>query len=386
MALTPYSAATAATTSFVSAPENYNGPNPQSVGYKAGAWLAASIVGKVCSYVWSYLPSLPGVAAHVVEDRRCPMPEGPWADTCLPGRIKFDLDHGVCKLNTFCKTFYDAMPLQPAQFDFPADLPPLLDNRNATLVNLNAEQALKAELDVVDPKKVAKALPKGSILTIGADRTAQVVAKADVKGYDPKALDAFQTFAEKTGGVMGLSPDAVNLHDVTKALFNHILEGVAPKQAIEVAIVLDTTGSMTDNIEKVKAQLINFTKLLQDAKKDHVVRVGLIQFRDRDTQYNGADDFYYQIEGDLTTQLDQIQNKLSKLRVKSNGDAPEAALDALVGASKLAWGKDAKRVVLLVSDAPPHPKTKEGGLDADTVLQSYKAKGIEVNIYPVLTA
>ena len=47
-------------------------------------------------------------------------------------------------------------------------------------------------------------------------------------------------------------------------------------------------------------------------------------------------------------------NNLSKLTARGGGDGPEAQTAALDKALNVEWRKDAAKIVVLITDAPPH--------------------------------
>ena len=64
------------------------------------------------------------------------------------------------------------------------------------------------------------------------------------------------------------------------------------------------------------------------------------------------------------------------------GDEPEAVLDALlVAKNALSWDSQAKRIVILIGDAPPHPQTEDRAHDEAAITAQYR--GAPVAIYPI---
>ncbi len=124
----------------------------------------------------------------------------------------------------------------------------------------------------------------------------------------------------------------------------------APAPAIErfdLALVVDTTGSMTDELEYLKSEL---AAILADLDRDHPnldVRVALVAYRD-------IGDVYVTRTFPFTSDIAALRTDLSQQRADGGGDYPEAVDQAMARAVALDWRPDAVRSILFVADAPPH--------------------------------
>jgi len=122
------------------------------------------------------------------------------------------------------------------------------------------------------------------------------------------------------------------------------------RQTVEVAFVLDTTGSMGPLIEGAKRKIWSIATAILDANPDAQIRMGLVAYRD-------IGDDYVTRTFELTTDIQDLYASLLELRAKGGGDWPESVNEALdVAVNKLTWtkGDDVRRIVFLVGDAPPH--------------------------------
>jgi hypothetical protein len=127
----------------------------------------------------------------------------------------------------------------------------------------------------------------------------------------------------------------------------------APAPRVEVAFVLDTTGSMGGLIEGAKARIWDIANLIISAEPTPDVRFGLIGYRDRGDEY--VTRFY-----DLTDDIDAIYGQLMSFVAAGGGDTPESVNLALAEAvERMSWtaedpnGQKVLRLVFLVGDAPP---------------------------------
>ena len=128
------------------------------------------------------------------------------------------------------------------------------------------------------------------------------------------------------------------------------LSSAIAKPAVEVAFVLDTTGSMGGLIEGAKRKIWSIATAIVDSNPDADIRMGLVAYRD-------IGDDYVTRKIELTRDIQDLYANLLELKARGGGDWPESVNEALdVAVNKLQWtdGSDVRRIVFLVGDAPPH--------------------------------
>jgi Mg-chelatase subunit ChlD len=116
---------------------------------------------------------------------------------------------------------------------------------------------------------------------------------------------------------------------------------------VDVAFILDTTGSMGEEIAAVKATLQKVAASLSTA---HVrLRVGLVEYKDR------TDEFVTRVYP-MSTDVAAFSQKVAGLSASGGGDMPESVNEGLhVGINGLTWSPSAiARFAFLIGDAPPH--------------------------------
>jgi len=129
----------------------------------------------------------------------------------------------------------------------------------------------------------------------------------------------------------------------------------------DFALVVDTTGSMGGFIAATKDNMIKMIKGVSGIA-DIDIRVGLVEYRD-----HPPEDKSYVTKVYPFTDIDKAQQNINQLSIGGGGDWPEAVLDGVVHAcDKLAWRPNARRIMVLVGDAPPHGCwTRESGMYGD---------------------
>jgi len=127
------------------------------------------------------------------------------------------------------------------------------------------------------------------------------------------------------------------------------------KRRADVMFVLDCTGSMQGEIDAIKDAITAFADTIES---DGVrVRVGLIEFRDR---LIGEEHRVLTFAGEpFTADPSIFRREVSTLRATGGGDEPESSLDAVRLALRQPFASDANKVIVLVTDAPPHIPDRE---------------------------
>jgi Mg-chelatase subunit ChlD len=126
--------------------------------------------------------------------------------------------------------------------------------------------------------------------------------------------------------------------------------GLTPTR-LDVAFVVDTTGSMKDDIRAVKDSLFDIVEKTVSRTENLQIRFAIVSYRDHPPQ----DRTYVTRVFDFTDQIKKVHREISHLKPSEGGDTPEAVADGLYDArTKLSWASDAYKVLLLVGDAPPH--------------------------------
>ena len=139
---------------------------------------------------------------------------------------------------------------------------------------------------------------------------------------------------------------------------------------IEVAFVLDTTGSMTGLIEGAKQKIWYIANEIITGEPKPKVRIALIGYRDKG-------DAYVTKTFQMTDDIDKIYEELHKFKAEGGGDTPENVNQALYEAiNKIEWNnsKNVMRSIFLVGDAPPHNEYKDVPTYQELCKQAQKKK------------
>ena len=143
---------------------------------------------------------------------------------------------------------------------------------------------------------------------------------------------------------------------------------------IEVAFVLDTTGSMADLIDGAKRKIWSIANTIVDIHPSAEINMALIGYRD-------IGDEYVIKSYDMSPDIQGLYGHLIRFQANGGGDTPEAVNEALdASINKLDWSKgdDIQRIVFLVGDAPPH-MDYDNSPHYPEIIKSAHKQGIIVN-------
>jgi hypothetical protein len=146
----------------------------------------------------------------------------------------------------------------------------------------------------------------------------------------------------------------------------------APPPALDLAFVLDTTGSMGDELEYIKAEIGDIAARIRTDRPDLSMRFALIVYRD-------MGDAYVTRRFDFVDDLADFRSDLNVQQADGGGDYPEAMDQAMTDMLELSWRPgNVARVAFLIADAPPHTDRAQRVLD---LADASRRKGIK--LYPV---
>ncbi|AUX30801.1 MULTISPECIES: vWA domain-containing protein [Sorangium] len=149
-----------------------------------------------------------------------------------------------------------------------------------------------------------------------------------------------------------------------------------PKETLDVSLIIDTTGSMGDEITYLQTEFIALSESIFAKYPNAAQRWSLVVYKD-------TEDDYIVRWFDFRADPDEFQQKLAEQAAGGGGDFPEAPDVALSKAADLAWrtGNDTARLAFWVADAPHHDS------NAGAMAEGIRAlKDLGVHVYPVASS
>jgi von Willebrand factor type A domain-containing protein len=219
-----------------------------------------------------------------------------------------------------------------------------------------------------------KPVPNCQIAITGGQRTVSLVTTASGRALlFPRAMGL-------GGGVLAASASCGQAA-AQAAIRTDRIDGVtelrlatervlAARRTVDLAFVLDTTGSMGEEIDAVKSTIRTVAARLGTDQTD--VRVGLVAYKDRgDAEVTHV----YPFSSDLAA----FSRSVARIQADGGGDYPEDMQAGLsLAIDQLAWRADATaRLVVVIADAPPHLDYQDERDYADAARRA-AARGIKM--------
>lgn len=144
-----------------------------------------------------------------------------------------------------------------------------------------------------------------------------------------------------------------------------------PSNVVQLAFMVDATGSMSDELEFLKMDL---QKVIGEVEKTN----SLLQINTATIFYRDKGDEYVVRQSGFTNNIKHTIDFIGKQEANGGGDFPEAVDKALEALNSLEWNANARtRIAFMVLDAPPH-KEEEVIKSVQTSVQAAASKGIKL--------
>lgn len=180
-------------------------------------------------------------------------------------------------------------------------------------------------------------------------------AKTDNLGRAELWVGAFQKEKELNTTLLRLkvneqwvSTAAISETQVNRIALDETLP--SPTNLVQIAFMVDATGSMGDELEFLKMDLKKVINEVQKTNTQLKISTATVFYRDEGDEYVVK-------HSPFTEDINQTTEFISQQRADGGGDFPEAVDKALVQLNQLQWQPEARtRIAFLVLDAPPHNK------------------------------
>ena len=180
-------------------------------------------------------------------------------------------------------------------------------------------------------------------------------AKTDNLGRAELWVGAFQKEKELNTTLLRLkvneqwvSTAAISETQVNRIALDEALP--SPTNLVQIAFMVDATGSMGDELEFLKMDLKKVINEVQKTNNQLKISTATVFYRDEGDEYVVK-------HSPFTEDINQTTEFISQQRADGGGDFPEAVDKALVQLNQLQWQPEARtRIAFLVLDAPPHNK------------------------------
>jgi Mg-chelatase subunit ChlD len=119
---------------------------------------------------------------------------------------------------------------------------------------------------------------------------------------------------------------------------------------VDIALVIDTAGSMGAEIAQIRADLSGLVGQLKGLTSSY--RVAVVSYRDLSQRTGSASDYPARVDQTFTEDLHLIQAAIDSLPAQGGGDCPETVFSGLQAALDLPWRAAVTKIVIVIGDAP----------------------------------
>lgn len=217
-------------------------------------------------------------------------------------------------------------------------------------------------------------LADAGVVLLGPDEAPVWRARTDVRGEAELFAGLFGDAVEGPFSIsVETSAGAQLVEEVSAGPVDVEVEGAQPDARLDLMFVVDTTGSMGDELSYLQAELASVIERVR-AEIGETVEIRLsVNF------YRDEGDEYVVRAFPFTGQIDDAIADLQAQDAGGGGDTPEAVHSALADAiDEHAWSEAATaRLCFLVLDAPPHEDAQVLASVRESVRRA-AAKGVRI--------
>ena len=171
------------------------------------------------------------------------------------------------------------------------------------------------------------------------------------------------SYIDKEGNRQNIEKNVTNNEEID-------LENESVKsEIIQLMFVIDTTGSMSDEIRYIKEEVKDIIASIKEDNPNSTIQLAIMVYRD-------IGDKYVTKYNDFTTDIEKQQSFINDQYASGGGDFPEAVHIALGEAVDKNWSdSDATKIIIHIADAPSHDDDVD---DWNVAVKKASEKGIKI--------
>lgn len=216
-----------------------------------------------------------------------------------------------------------------------------------------------------------------ALVKLKRDGTTIFTARTDNKGKAELWIDIFNNntnidFSKLTFDINNGTVVSLTVKSFKDGPNKIVIPSTTIENKIEISFVVDATGSMGDELEFLKTELLDVISKIKKENPNSMVLTSSVFYRDE------GDDYVTRVSN-FTNDNNTTVNFIRNQSAGGGGDTPEAVHSALDKAvNELQWSSNAKtRIMFLVLDAPPHHNNSVIGSIQASILKATE-KGIKI--------
>lgn len=147
---------------------------------------------------------------------------------------------------------------------------------------------------------------------------------------------------------------------------------------LDLCFLVDTTGSMSDDIDNAKKNMIHILESLAEKTDDY--RVAIVDYRDFSDRSGASYDYPAMTQLKFTNNNDDITAAINSLTLGNGGDTPETVYSGFAEALKLDWRATSSKVIIVLGDAPPLDPEPVTGYTYESIVKALYNADIKINV------
>lgn len=242
---------------------------------------------------------------------------------------------------------------------------PVFEEPKAVELTVNGSKSTRTKTE----KKIDKVIERSIMDMLRDDEIGGLDSLAGI--YDQNMIKIFTQLAGETGGEAYMIGNAgLVVQTIAEVLTDHLGNGT------DLVFCIDKTGSMSDDIAAIRTGLGSIINLLEGHSD---MRIGFAFYGDRFA--DGRSWFnYVPLDNDIAHAKQVIQD----LQVTGGGGAPESVYDGVaLTMDTMNWNGTAKRIMLLIGDAPSLEKPY-ARYTLEDIIAKANAENVRMNFYPII--
>ena len=146
---------------------------------------------------------------------------------------------------------------------------------------------------------------------------------------------------------------------------------------LDVLFLLDSTGSMADEIHQIKSTLHSTAEQISNLPSNPNLKFGMVSYRDRGDEYVTR---LYKFDSNVK----RFSQSIDEVQANGGHDDPESLNQALhESVNDMKWRSGAIRLIFLIADAPPHLDYPQ---DEDYAVEMVRAREKGIKVFSVASS
>lgn len=266
------------------------------------------------------------------------------------------LDLFACSLGVFVLLTVVFLPFFPNTGDHPAV-------SEATLQRLSAAEERVSELSAQVDQKEAE--------------NASLRAQNDSLNQSVKTLESDLEFTQES--IQILTSALSDTQKINTEQFEQLISRTNSRQSgsliefppVDIVVVLDSTGSMRAQIDGLKAEITNFSRLMRELSPS--VGMGVVDYKDRCEAQPVRSFDLVEMNSLSIPKIQAFANQIQPGGAFCNSDGPEALKSALESASLMQWREESDvRLIVIITDNSAYPEEEAEAL---RLAQAFTTRG-----------